>query len=204
MKNQKIGNILLLIVLFALGLGLSFYIFFSTGTFFVAGITCLLFPLALIVLLIMLIRRPHLMESAENKPSFGRAYWVGTILIPLLIMLPFFELFWIRMACFELNQRSAGPIVAAMEAYKQDQGNYPGELDMLVPSYIDSIPAGRCAPLSSSEMRIPNFDISTCTSEDVTILTVPIGSGEWIQRYNPESGIWSRVSFLDGACSYLK
>jgi len=204
LKDQNPWNILLLVVLFALGLGLSFYIFFSTGTFFVAGVTCLLIPLALIVLLFMLFWRKRYQERLENDQAFRRGYWIGTILIPLIIVLPFFELFWIRIACFELNQQSAAPIIAAMEAYNQDQGDYPTELDALVPDYLGTIPAGRCAPISRSEMSKPHFDISTCTLGDVIILSVPIGSGERIQRYNLESGIWSRASFLDGACSYLK
>jgi hypothetical protein len=204
LKNQKAWNTVLLVVLFALGLGLSFYIFFSTGTFFVAGVTCLMIPLALIVLLFMLFwRRKHL-ERMESDQAFRRGYWAGTILIPLILALPFFELFWIRVACFELNQRSATPIIAAMETYKNAQGDYPGEIEALVPDYLASTPAGRCAPFSNSEMTKLDFDISTCTPGDVTILSVPIGSGEWIQRYNLKTGLWSRASFLDGACSYLK
>jgi hypothetical protein len=204
LKNQKVWNIVLLSALFALGLGLSFYIFFSTGTFFVAGVTCLMIPLALIVLLFMLFWRRKHMERLRNDQPFRHGYWAGAILIPLILVLPFFELFWIRVACFELNQRSAAPIIAALEAYEHAQGDYPDEIEVLVPDYLASIPAGRCAPFSSSEMTKPNFDISTCTPGDVTILSVPIGSGEWIQRYNLETGIWSRASFLDGACSYLK
>ena len=204
LRNQKIGNVALMVILFVLGLGLAFLIFFSTGTFFVSGITCLLIPFALIVLLIFLYWRKNHKESIESDRVFRRWYWLGAILTPLILTLPFFEIFMIQAACVNLNQRAAAPIIAALESYKNSHGDYPEELDDLMPEFLDTIPAGRCAPISKSEYDKPIFDITICTPEDVTILTVPIGSGEWIQRYNTETGLWARISFLDGACSYLE
>ena len=53
-KRHWVWNIILLILLFLLGFGLSFYIFFSAGTFFVAAITCLPIPAAAIAVLLLL------------------------------------------------------------------------------------------------------------------------------------------------------
>lgn len=108
------------------------------------------------------------------------------------------------MACFGLNKHAAQPIIAALDEYQTDNEIYPEVLDDLVPEHIASIPTGRCAPFSRSEYDPLNFEIDFCSPNDTPILTIPISSGEWIQRYNLETGLWARISFLDGACSYLE
>lgn len=203
-KNQKGWLIGLLGVLIASGQALSIYIFFSTGTFFVAGVTCLLFPIALIAALIMLFWRKNYQEQLASDRSLRHWYWAGMILIPIILVLPFFELLWIQRACFGLNRHAAQPIISALEEYHAENGNYPETLDELVPEYFASLPPGRCAPFSSSNSEKLKFEINICQPDDIPILTVPIGSGEWIQRYNLGTGDWARISFLDGACSYLE
>jgi len=203
-RNKKVWSVILLILLFALGLGLSVLIFFSTGTFFVAATTCLLFPIALITTLIMVFwRRKQLDQLASNR-SLRRWYLAGVILVPLILILPFFELFGIQMGCFRLNRRAAQPIITALDEYQRDNEKYPEVLDDLVPKYLDLVPHGSCSPHSRPEYEPLEFEIQVCSNEDVPILTIPIGTGEWIQRYNLETGDWARISFLDGACSYLK
>ncbi len=130
-------------------------------------------------------------------------YWLGIFLIPIILITPFFDLIILRSACFNLNQRAAQPIIIAMENYHQDLGVYPDDMSGLLPNYLSEIPAGKCTPIPNAHFDIPTFEIEQCSHEDVTILTIPIGSGEWIQRYNPETGKWATISFLDGACSYL-
>ncbi|MBT3388890.1 MAG: hypothetical protein HN413_00610 [Chloroflexi bacterium] len=188
-----------------LGSGLATTIFFSTGTFFVAGVTCLLIPVALISLLILrwLGQRTYA-NALQTNPEFRRGYWLGIIFIPILIAAPFFELSIIRSTCFRLNQGAAQGLIAAVEQYQAQQNAYPETLDALVPEYLVTIPPGKCAPLPDAGFNAPRFEILTCTPENITILIVPIGSGEWIQRYNFENGAWATLSFLDGACSYLE
>ena len=124
-------------------------------------------------------------------------------LIPLILITPFFDLVIFRSACFSLNKRAAAPLVSALAAYRQDREIYPEEISDLMPDYLEQIPQGRCQPLPGSSLNKPDFQIEKCRHEDATILTIPITSGEWIQRYNPETGRWATLSFLDGACSYL-
>ena len=130
-------------------------------------------------------------------------YWLAVLLIPLIMVTPFFDMILFRSACFSLNQRAAEPILEAMETYHQELGVYPEVITALIPEYLDEIPAGRCKPLPGSSIAEPSFTITKCIHEDITILTIPISSGEWIQRYNPETSKWATLSFLDGACSYL-
>ncbi len=187
-----------------LGFGLAYYIFFSTGTFFVAAITCLLIPVALIAAIITIWLRSRQWETLQNNASLRRMFYLGAVLIPILLAAPFFELIAFRSLCFSLNQRSAQPLIAAVERYHTQEGAYPPSLSYLLPGYLDAIPRGKCTPLNESSFEAPAFDLYVCSPEESTILTVPIGSGEWIQRYNFESGKWATISFLDGACSYLE
>ncbi len=193
----------LYLILFLLATGQAYYIFFSTGTFFVAAVTCLPLPAALIGVLYLFYWRGKNIEVYQANKSLRRMYWLGVLLVPLISLTPFFDLILLRSACFNLNQRAAGPILSAMENYHQDFGDYPEVITVLVPEYLDEIPAGRCKPLPGSSIDEPSFTITKCIQEEITILTIPIGSGEWIQRYNPESDKWAMLSFLDGACSFL-
>ena len=191
-------------LLILLGGGLATIIFFSTGTFFAAGVTCLLIPVALMALILMIGLRRKYTEALQDDHRFQRGYWLGIVLIPALIAAPFFELAGIRSICFGSNQRAAQGLIAAVEQYQNEQGAFPETLDALVPGYLPAIPAGKCAPLPEAGFNAPAFEILTCTPENITILVIPIGSGEWIQRYNFENGLWATLSFLDGACSYLE
>lgn len=192
-----------LVLLFLLASGLAYYIFFSTGTFFVAALTCLPLPLSLIAVLYLLYWRRKNIAEFQGDRSLKRMYWMAILLIPLIMVTPFFDMIIFRSTCFSLNQRAAEPILEAMETYHQELGVYPEDISALAPKYLNEIPAGRCQPLPGSSITEPSFTITKCIHEDITILTIPIGSGEWIQRYIPESGKWATLSFLDGACSYL-
>lgn len=201
-KRQYLWNLILLVVLFLLSAGLSFYIFFSTGTFFVAAITCVPMPIALIAALFLFSWRRKNRELYQTEKPIRRIYWLGMFLIPIFLISPFFDLLIFRSTCFNLNQRAAQPIITAIEKYREEIGT-PLSIEVLVPEYLSEVPTGKCAPLPGSSIEKPVFKIERCTSEEVSILTIPITSGEWIQRYNIETEKWATLSFLDGACSYL-
>jgi hypothetical protein len=40
------------------------------------------------------------------------------------------------------NQNRAEPIIEAIYRYKASEGSFPGELDDLVPEFLESIPTG--------------------------------------------------------------
>jgi NADH:ubiquinone oxidoreductase subunit 6 (subunit J) len=204
LKTRKgVRNIILVIVLLLLTLGQSAYIFFSTGTFFVAGLSCIPLPVAPIAMILLLIWRLKNKDLLQQEKKIHILYWVGFFLIPAILISPFFNLLLLRSACFSLNQRAAQPIITTMENYYKDFGVYPEELAELQPDYLAEIPAGKCTPFRGAQFEIPKFKITNCSFENVNILTIPIASGEWIQRYNPETGNWATLSFLDGECSYL-
>ncbi len=202
--NRKLGWVFVpLALLFLLAAGQAFLIFFSTGTFFVAAVTCLPLPAGFITLLYLLYWRGKNEEILQSETPVRRMFWLTMILISIILITPFFDLVILRSACFSLNKRAAAPIITAMEEYHQEYGDYPEHISSLSPDYLDSIPQGRCQPLPGSSLTKPTFNIEKCIHEDTTILTIPITSGEWIQRYHPETGQWATLSFLDGACSYL-
>ena len=202
--NRKFGWIFtFLAFLLLLAAGQAYLIFFSTGTFFVAAVTCLPLPAGFITLLYLVFWRNKHEEVTQSDKSIRRMFWLTALLIPLILITPFFDLVIFRSACFSLNKRAAAPIISALEEYHQEFGTYPEQISNLAPDYLSQIPMGKCQPLTGSSLTKPSFNIEKCVHEDATILTIPITSGEWIQRYNPGTGHWATLSFLDGACSYL-
>ena len=63
----------------------------------------------------------------------------------------------------------------------------------------DSLPG--TAPYSAIKA---GFGLHECPPQNVKILTVYSVEFDFIQRYNLATGNWSKVSFLDGRCSYLR
>jgi hypothetical protein len=198
------------------GIAASVYIVFGIGTFLLGGaLSCLTIPAAVVALIVFIGGRASFFRRFKEDKLRGRLYLASCLLVPFLILIPCFGPIAITSMCFELNRQTGNTIVTALEAYKQDHGTYPEELEDLVPTYLPAIPPARCVPLSpppSNEKpgailyplyQKPKFALQRCHTGE-TVLTVPIATGEWIQRCNLATGNWARVSFLDGACSYLK
>ena len=66
---------------------------------------------------------------------------------------------------------------------------------------IPAMPAPACAWLSGREGNA--FDIASCGTGP-TLIVSPSVDGGGIERFNLETGNWSSISFLDGACSFLR
>lgn len=185
------------------------FIAYNFGSFFPGPGLCvavLLIPVMLLSLIFMLSRR-HAVRESMGDPSRYRLYVAGLVLIPLLQLAPLVEAAVFSRACNQANRGRARAIVAALEDYRAAQGDYPGELAALVPEYAAAVPAPACvAPFgwaSSFGPRDDAFELQQC--DDVTVLTVPaFADDSFSQRYNLATGTWrGKVSFLDGACSYL-
>ena len=101
--------------------------------------------------------------------------------------------------CFRMHREEARPIIEAVEAYRQDHGEYPASLGALVPGYLDAVPVPPCSSLSPVEEK---YELIDCSSGKLLLTTESV-NGAQVERYNFETGKWSAISFLDGACSLL-
>jgi len=136
-------------------------------------------------------------------------YWAGALLILVLALCPLLRAFSITQKYDELHRGIGNTIVDSLEAYKQDHGDYPKTVVALVPDYLSEIPFptgfaiyDRYSRFAAREFNLPRFELEECG--DTTLLTVPVLTYGWIQRYNLATGRWSTVSFLDGVCYGLE
>jgi hypothetical protein len=181
-----------------------FYTVYTFGGAFGLGILlyCLA-PLAgLVSLLIMLGLYPRFSPVFKEEPVQRRVYLVGGLLVAALQCSPFVGSYLINTSCNIMNQELSKEMIATLEAYKQAQGHYPENLEELIPTYLPSLPSPACSSLSGNEPK-PNFELEQCLPED-HLITIPSVDGSSIWRYNLATGNWSSISFLDGACSFLK
>ncbi len=198
-KNRRGAAAALILGLYLIGAALSGGIYFSTGSFFLNVFLCI--P----VIFFIFNAGALLWHNSQHKDEYAaqpRPWRMARWLIPLALLAPFLNTSVFDSACKKLNRRDAAAIIAAVEAYRADQGEFPAELSTLIPNYLESIPAGHCTPWSSRSTL--QFELMTCNQGETVLLTVPIANGDFIQRYNFASKQWSDASFLDGVCSYLR
>ncbi len=185
-------------------------------------LTCLVLPATAASLIVFTAARSRFFRSAGQDKRLRRWYLVGFVLVPFLQFFPFIGELFIGQTCDALHRQTGETIVAALEGYRHDHGTYPSKLEDLAPRYIEEIPSPRCFSAfgwferSDSDQvdtlsgAAPNsavaqgFALNECDSQDAKILTVYSVEYDFILRYNLATGIWSRVSFLDGRCAYLK
>ncbi len=160
-------------------------------------------PISLLVLL--LAYRPFSRAWAGDEAAPRRRFYlVGGMFILLWQLTPILGHYGIRSACYARNRDIGADLIAGVENYYQEQGRYPESLDDLVPAYVPARPTPGCAWLSGSgPWDRQGFELTRCSS-DVLLLTVESVDGASIERYNFATGNWSSISFLDGACSFLR
>lgn len=132
-------------------------------------------------------------------PGQGRAFVLGGLLIAVWQLAPLFGVYGIGGACDALARRTAAPIVAAVQAYRQEMGGYPQQLQDVTPKYLAAIPQAQCLDGLGTTQQ---FKLAACSS--ATLLTTTSFDGVTFVRYNFSTGNWSKVSFLDGECNFLR
>ncbi len=177
---------------------------YAGGMFGLGSILACLTPFTIVVsLLLFLIFWRRFFRASEDNQQQRRFYLVSGLSIVALQVVVFAGHFGIQSACFAQTRRQATPIIDAVEAYRQANGDYPQELEEIVPSYLEALPSPSCAWLRIDSYTPAKFALERC-EPDITLLTVDSLDGEFIRRYNFATGDWSFVSFLDGTCSYLR
>lgn len=191
-----------LVMLIPLGIAAAFYLVFALGGLGFFGVLyCIIFAgIAVVALVAMLVERTVFLRQPDSTPQQHRWALTGIFLIPALLCSPIPWAYTIQGGCNALDRQIGDTVVMAIDAYWQDHGSYPEELNHLTPDYLSHIPTGRCSAVGDAPQA---FDIQQCHTGE-TILVINVMTDEWIQRYNLETGRWSRASFLDGACSFLR
>jgi len=138
-------------------------------------------------------------EDEKRKKLYIR----GGLLILLLQFSPVIGYFVIRISCSIQTHINAQPIIQAITAYLEDTGEYPDSLQSLPNPDGNNIPTPGCAWLERDAGYPNKFEIVQCRTGE-TLLAADSIDGSSILRYNFDSSVWSSVSFLDGACSYLR
>jgi hypothetical protein len=181
------------------------------NTFLGAAALCGLVPVAALVLLGLIAARGPMFRrwNLEQDRLRKRLYVAGIFLIPLACSAPFSGTYTVPALCNAWTRHEAHPLTKALEAYQRDHSAYPETLDELVPDYIEEIPSARCFEpydwfdsLDYPWNRPKKFSISKCGG-DVTIITAPTLVYDWLLRYDVSHQQWSRISILDGDCSFL-
>jgi len=204
-KSWK-GAIAYWIFLFFLAIYMAFFSVHNFGGAFGAGmalscLTMVLVPISLIIW--TLLRRPFGRKYIDDVIR-RRLYVFGGLLIVVFQLFPFAGSTVIDSTCYRITRQNAEPLIAAIETFYRENGEYPAEIDVLQPTYLAGLPVPGCTWLSTHPDWPPvHFEIQTCRDDSVQ-LTNESSDGTSIERYNFSTGNWSSVSFLDGACSYLR
>ncbi|MBI5033282.1 MAG: hypothetical protein HZB51_22410 [Chloroflexi bacterium] len=197
-----LGAMLVANVVVALDASFSIGGGFGAGTMIVLG-SCFSAPLAVIPLsLFLFLRRKHFALAVGNDVLKRRLYLIGGIILIVLPFSPFVSHRFVNTYCDGQIEQTGNLIVQAMKKYRQDKGNYPATVSALVPTYLAQVPtAPSCLSKDNSAVK---YEINNC-SPDVVLLTArPSFDGAQVLRYNFQTDNWSGISFLDGACSFLR
>lgn len=189
-----------------LAIYMAFFSVHNFGGAFGAGmalscLTAFLVPISLLVLI--LLRRPFRSKFGDDLIR-RRLYVFGGLLIILTQLFPILGSYSIDTACFRTTRGNAEPLIFAIETFQQKHDTYPLDIASLQPEYISEIPVPGCSWLSAQEDWYQvRFELYSC-SDGVVLLTNESTDGTSIERYNFVTANWSSISFLDGACSYLR
>ena len=153
------------------------------------------------LLLFIFFRR--FMRTFEGDRLRRKVYMIGGLTAVALQVVVFAGHYGVRSACFSQTRRRAVPVIDAVETYRRAHGGYLQTLDNLVPSYLQSLPSPACEWLRGETSIPAEFALERCRP-DATLLIADSVDAQFIRRYDLGTGDWSTISFLDGACSFLK
>ena len=202
-----------LLILIVLSAAASVHLTYGLGAgFFGGAFSCLTIPIAASSLIVLIFAGVRFLRPFKEDKSRRRLYLIGIFLIPFLLFAPLLGELLIIGTCDALNRQRGNTIVRALETYKQDHEAYPEDLEALVPTYIPALPSARCFTpyhwFHGSDFidlaTKAQFSLYKCPREEVTLLVIPSVEFDFFQRYNLTTGHWSKISFLDGKCSFLR
>jgi len=136
-----------------------------------------------------------------NHRRIYQGSWVqlflGVGIVGILVIAPYLGQIGIAEKCDTLHQTQLQPVIEGMERYKINEGNYPSDLDMLFSDYVATRP-----PLACFGEATDGYRIQDCEDDGYILVLTNYTRGFPI-RYNSETARWSKISGLDGTCSFL-
>lgn len=143
-------------------------------------------------------------ELSNNSQKYLISLRLAFILLQLI---PFpTSMFFVR-TCNSYHDKQVIPLIYAIENYYEDNSEYPGELEILIPKYISAMPEPFCLEpyrwffdTENTNIKL-NYYMLDCI--DKKVLAVQDTSLGWLRRYDFENGKWSASDAFDGYCSYL-
>jgi len=203
------------LTLIAATLALGIFTAYTFSSFFPGPgcfITLFTLPAAVVTLLTFRFQAKRFYQAINNEQRRRRWFQAATLVIPLLqLSVPAIGLGYFAQ-CTMQNQQAARPIIAALETYKNETGQYPvlsspyeSNLQFLVPRYLSTIPTRPCAlPFELPALFIEHDDWSLyfCNNSpgQETLLLVPTIGTDAKQIYNLKTGRWWLGDSFDGYC----
>ena len=203
------------LTLIAATLALGIFTAYTFSSFFPGPgcfITLFTLPAAVVTLLTFRFQAKRFYQAINNEQRRRRWFQAATLVILLLqLSVPAIGLGYFAQ-CTMQNQQAARPIIAALETYKNETGQYPvlsspyeSNLQFLVPRYLSTIPTRPCAlPFELPALFIEHDDWSLyfCNNSpgQETLLLVPTIGTDAKQIYNLKTGRWWLGDSFDGYC----
>jgi hypothetical protein len=188
------------------GVFTAFFTVYTFGGAFGPGI--LLFCLGIlsppVSLIVLLAGRRVLLRKFPEDSRRRKLLVAGGLALFFFCAAPLSSSTLINPTCFRLTQRQGNQIVEAIQGFKKVEGDYPTSIDELIPHYLPILPKPACEFFAYHPEGIGrHFELLQCSTGEL-LLTNASADGVTIERYNFTTGDWSAISFLDGACSFLR
>lgn len=214
-RDNRLAQLIFWLVLVAATIVLGLFIAYTFSNF-LPGPGCFVTfftpPSVIIIFLLFRHQAKRFYQIINNDQRRRHWFLVATILIPLLQLSTPVIGFGFSWQCNALNRQIAQPIIAALETYKNKNGQYPilpgpyhSDLQILVPQYLSAIPSRACVlpfPISDPYGADDNWDLYFCNNSpgQDTLLLVPIIGSDSQQIYNLKTDRWSAGNEFDGYC----
>lgn len=152
--------------------------------------------------------RSALAKLADGQ-RLRRLFWTGMVVLLLCLSAPFVSVFGVERPCDAQNYATGATIQAALQTFYDELGEYPPDVDSLVPDYLAEVPALTCfAPHGWAIFGVDEvlsqarYAIERCGVRE-TVLVWPSLTGAHIERINLATGNGSGVMARYGTCADL-
>lgn len=163
---------------------------------------CLAAPISMISLGYVVARSRDL-----GKRMAPFTYWLLGLMLVAGQAAPVWGSRTLEGTCMRITTEQAQPLIAAVEQYTAAHNTPPTHINDVVPAYLPTAPEMACQWVWRGQQSAETeFKITACTWQDerYTVLYTDTPGRVALHRYTMETGAWSRISFLDGVCSFLE
>lgn len=192
----------LTITLFVVNFYISFGGFGPGAAFF-----CVSLLAVPVTVFILFTKNPLKKEVSEISNNSKKYLFSIRLLFVFLQVLPLPAWKFVVGTCNSYHDEQAIPLIVAIENYFGDNGEYPNNLEALIPKYASVTPEPFCLEpyhwffdTEGTNIKL-NFYLLDCAEKKV--LAVQDTSLGWLRRYDFEKDKWSASDAFDGYCSYL-